>query len=47
MLQQKKHVEQLIAFENREDELRKRRRAELVASGENPDVVPAPRSPTE
>ena len=42
---QKRSVEQLIAFENHEDELRRRRRAELIASGENPDVVPLPRGP--
>lgn len=47
MISEKKRVEQLIAFEEREDELRRRRRAELIASGENPDVVPAPRPPTE
>ena len=39
----KKNTEQLIAFEEREDELRRRRRAELISSGENPDVVPLPR----
>jgi hypothetical protein len=44
-IRQKRSVEQLIAFEDREDELRRRRRAELIASGENPDVVPLPRGP--
>jgi hypothetical protein len=42
-ISQKISVEQLIAFEDREDGLRRRRRAELIASGENPDVVPLPR----
>jgi hypothetical protein len=42
-----KRVFELIAFEEREDKLRRQRRAELIASGENPDVVPLPRRPWE
>jgi hypothetical protein len=46
-IRQKISTEQLIAFEDREDGLRRRRRAELLASGENPDVVPPPRFPAD
>jgi hypothetical protein len=44
-IREKRSTEQLIAFEDREDGLRRRRRAELIASGENQDVVPLPRGP--
>lgn len=40
-------LEQLIAVEEREDELRRQRRAELITAGENPGIIPAPRFPAD
>lgn len=47
MTGEKKSLEQLIAVEEREDELRRQRRAELISVGENPDIVSAPRFPAD
>lgn len=47
MTDEKKTLEQLIAVEEREDELRRQRRAELIAAGENPDIVSVPRFPAD